>query len=50
MKIRESEITDESLLLSRGEVLRLGAPAAIAGALVGCPAGNEAGAASKDDS
>jgi sulfoxide reductase catalytic subunit YedY len=46
MKIRESDVTDESLFLNRREVLRLGVTAAIAGALVGCPGSNEAGAAS----
>lgn len=50
MKIRESDVTDETLFLNRREVLRLGATAAISGALIGCPAGNEAGAAASDQS
>jgi sulfoxide reductase catalytic subunit YedY len=50
MKIRESEVTDESLFLNRREVLRLGATAAIAATLAGCPSADEAGAASSSDS
>jgi len=49
MKIRESEITGESLFLNRREVLRLGAAASIAGALAGCPAALEAEAGSNGD-
>jgi methionine sulfoxide reductase catalytic subunit len=49
MKIRESEVTDESLFLNRREVLRLGASAAIAATLAACPSADEAGAASGDD-
>ena len=36
-QIRESEVTDESTFLNRRDLIRLGATAAIGGALVGCP-------------
>ena len=48
MRIRESEITDESLFLSRRDVLRLGATAALGATLAGCPSAGEAGAAASD--
>ena len=42
-----SEITDEAVFLSRRELLRAGATAAIGAALAGCPAADEADAASE---
>ena len=49
MRIRESEVTDESLFLSRREVLRLGAVTAIGATLAGCPAASEAEAATGNE-
>jgi sulfoxide reductase catalytic subunit YedY len=49
MRVRESEVTDESLFLSRREVLRLGALTAIGGSLAGCPGAGEAEAASQKE-
>ncbi len=46
-KIPESQVTDEAIVLNRREVLRLGALTTIAAALAGCPAADEAGAASE---
>ncbi len=46
-KIPESQVTDEAIFLNRREVLRLGALTTIAAALAGCPAADEAGAASE---
>ncbi|MEE8164277.1 MAG: protein-methionine-sulfoxide reductase catalytic subunit MsrP [Myxococcota bacterium] len=51
MKIRESEVTDEALILNRRELLRMGTVGVISSALVGCPAADEAeAAAGADDS
>ena len=41
-QVRESEVTDEATFLNRRDLLRLGATAAIGGALAGCPAADEA--------
>jgi sulfoxide reductase catalytic subunit YedY len=49
-QVRESEVTDEAVFLNRRSLLRLGASAAIAGALAGCPAGEKAVARSADTS
>ena len=46
-KIPESQVTDEGVFLNRREVLRLGALTTIAAVLAGCPAADEAGAASE---
>ncbi len=46
-KIPESQVTDEGIFLNRREVLRLGALTTITAALAGCPAADEAGAASQ---
>ena len=46
-KIPESQVTDEGVFLNRREVLRLGALTTIAAALAGCPAADEADAASE---
>ena len=46
-KIPESQVTDEAIFLNRREVLRLGALTTIGAALAGCPAADEAGAASE---
>ena len=44
-RIRESEVTDEATYLSRRELLRLGATAALGAGLAGCPAAEDAEAA-----
>ncbi|HEB90007.1 MAG TPA: protein-methionine-sulfoxide reductase catalytic subunit MsrP [Deltaproteobacteria bacterium] len=47
-QIPESDVTDEAVFLNRRSLLRLGATAAIGASLAGCPAANEADAASKE--
>jgi sulfoxide reductase catalytic subunit YedY len=47
-QVRESEVTDEAIFLNRRNLLRLGASAAIGGALAGCPAAEKAVATSAD--
>jgi sulfoxide reductase catalytic subunit YedY len=49
-QVRESEVTDEAVFLNRRNLLRLGASAAIAGVLAGCPTGEKAVAGSADTS
>ncbi len=49
-QVRESEVTDEVVFLNRRSLLRLGASAAIAGALAGCPTAEKAVAGSADSS
>jgi sulfoxide reductase catalytic subunit YedY len=49
MKIRDSEVTDETLFLNRRELLRIGTVGAITSALVGGPAADGAAAAAAAD-
>ena len=48
-RIRENEVTDESVFLNRREVLRLTTTAAFGALLAGCPAAEEAGATSSPE-